>query len=80
MPDKKLLNKSQKGLNNYTRYSGIAFQMGIIIFLGTFGGIKLDKLVKLSFPLFTVLCSFLSVIIAIYVVIKELTSKDKNEQ
>lgn len=79
MLNKKLLNKDQKGLNNYAKFSGIAFQMGIIIFLGTFGGIKLDKLVKFSFPLFTVLCSFLSVMLAMYIVIKEFISKDKNE-
>lgn len=79
MPDKSQKNKSQKGLNNYARYSGVAFQMGIIIFIGTFGGIKLDKLVKLSFPVFTVVCSFLSVLIAMYIVIRGLISKDKND-
>jgi hypothetical protein len=52
--------------------------MGIIIFLGTFGGIKLDKFVHTTFPIFTILCSFLSVIIAMYVIIKDLISKGKN--
>jgi hypothetical protein len=76
MPDKNQKGKSQQGLNNYARYSGIVFQMGIIIFAGTFGGIKLDKLVRFSFPVFTVVCSFLSVMLALYIVIKGLISKD----
>jgi F0F1-type ATP synthase assembly protein I len=53
--------------------------MIIIILAGTFGGIKLDKLVPIKFPLFTILLSFLSVILAMYIVIKEISSKDKNE-
>jgi len=79
MPDKNLKNKDLKKLNNYARYSGIVFQMGIIILAGTFGGIKLNKLVRLSFPLFTVICSFVSVILAMYIVIKEFISKNNNE-
>jgi len=76
MQDKNQKQKNQKGLNNYAKYSGMAFQMGIIIFAGTFGGIKLDKLVNFSFPLFTVICSLLSVIISMYLIIKELISKN----
>jgi hypothetical protein len=79
MPDKNLKNKSQKGLNSYAKYSGVAFQMGIIIFAGTFGGIKLDKLVRFSFPVFTLVFSFLSVIIAMFIMIKELISKKNND-
>jgi ATP synthase protein I len=79
MPDKSQNQKNQKGLNNYAKYSGIAFQMAIIILAGTFGGMKLDKLVKPSFPLFTIICSFLSVLISMYLVIKGLMSKNENE-
>jgi hypothetical protein len=31
----------------------MAFQMGIIIFAGVYGGIKLDERVKWEFPFFT---------------------------
>jgi F0F1-type ATP synthase assembly protein I len=79
MPDRKILDKNQKGLNNYAKYSGVGFQMIIIILAGTFGGIKLDKVVSLKFPLFSVLFSLLSVILAMYIVIREFISKDKNE-
>jgi hypothetical protein len=53
--------------------------MIIIILLGTFGGIKLDKVSSNKFPIFTLLLSFLSVLLAMYIVIKEFISKDKNE-
>jgi hypothetical protein len=46
--------------------------MAAIIFLGIWGGVQLDGLTTMSFPLFTVLFSFLSVGAAIYVVIKDL--------
>lgn len=65
-------NKKKKYLNNYARYSSIAMQMLVIILLGIWGGVKLDGLIKMQFPLFTVLFSFISVSLAIYVVIKDL--------
>ncbi|MBN2520274.1 MAG: AtpZ/AtpI family protein [Bacteroidales bacterium] len=45
--------------------------MMAIIVLGVFGGIKLDNLLNLKFPIFTVLLSLLSVILAIYIAIKD---------
>ncbi len=67
--------KSKNSLNNYIKYSNIAIQMAVIIFIGVFGGIKLDKLLKLNFPLFTVVFSLLSVFFAIYLSIKDLFKK-----
>jgi hypothetical protein len=49
--------------------------MAIVILAGTFGGIKLDKVVGFHFPLFTVVFSFLSVLLAMYVVLKEFIGK-----
>ena len=73
--------KIQKSLNNYARYSGLAIQMGVVILLGTLGGLQLDKLVNIKFPLFTVSLSFLSVILAIYLGVKDLigTKNDKTK-
>jgi F0F1-type ATP synthase assembly protein I len=65
-------NKKKNSLNSYARYSSIALQMLVIILLGIWGGVKLDGWVNFQFPLFTVLFSFLSVSLAIYVVIKDL--------
>jgi len=60
-----------KGLNEYARYTGIAAQMGVIIFLTTWGGIKLDHLAGFSNPVFTIILSLLGVFAAIYTAIKD---------
>lgn len=65
---KKPLNR---GLKDYAKYTGIAFQMGAIIFLTTWGGIKLDDLAGFSKPVFTIILSLLGVFAAIYTAIKD---------
>ncbi|OQX80721.1 MAG: hypothetical protein B6D61_01650 [Bacteroidetes bacterium 4484_249] len=62
-------------LNNYAKYSSIAFQMLAIILIGVWGGYKLDEWLDLKFPIFTVTLSLLSVIAAIYYVVKDLLKK-----
>lgn len=69
----------KKLLENYARYSSIAFQMIAIILLGVFGGIKLDELIRWEFPVFTVILTVLSVVLAIYYVTKDLI-KNKNDK
>ncbi len=49
--------------------------MGIIIFAGVYGGIKLDEKVKWETPVFTVVLSLLSVFIALYIVLKDFIKK-----
>jgi hypothetical protein len=71
--------KLQKARNSYAKYTGLASEMTIIILAGTFGGIKLDKLIHLKFPVFTVVLSFGSVVLALYVIIKGLVGKKKDE-
>jgi len=68
-------NQKKNYLNNYAKYSGIAIQMLAIILLGVFGGYKLDQWMNLSFPVFTILLSLLSVFFAIYSVVKDLVKK-----
>jgi hypothetical protein len=75
MPDNQPIRKTKKNLNNFTHYSGIGLQMTAIILAGTFGGIKLDKLISLKFPVFTVTLSLLAVIIAMYLMMKEFIFK-----
>jgi F0F1-type ATP synthase assembly protein I len=60
-----------KGLNDYAKYTGIAAQMAMIIFLTTWGGIKLDHLAGFSNPVFTIILSLLGVFAAIYIAIKD---------
>lgn len=65
----------RKPLNDYGRYSSIAFQMVAIILAGVFGGHYLDKYLNFQFPVFTVVLSLLSVILAMYFVVKDLLNK-----
>jgi F0F1-type ATP synthase assembly protein I len=69
--------KKKKSLDNYTRYSSIAFQMLIIILIGVFGGIKLDEWLKLTVPVFTIILSILAVILSIYTVTRDLLKPTK---
>ena len=64
--------KDKTNLNNIARYTGIVIQMFVIILAGAFAGIKLDKWLHLGFPVFTVVLTFFSVILALYYVIKDL--------
>ncbi|MCD4773440.1 MAG: AtpZ/AtpI family protein [Bacteroidales bacterium] len=70
-------NQNKKSLENYAKYSSIAMQMLAIILLGVFGGIKLDEWLDLGFPVFTLVFTLLSVILAIYYVIKDLLKNNK---
>jgi F0F1-type ATP synthase assembly protein I len=67
--------KIAKNLSSYSRYSGLAFQMIAFILIGVFGGIKLDKWLKLEFPVFTVILSLAGTGMAIYYGIKDLLRK-----
>jgi F0F1-type ATP synthase assembly protein I len=70
-------NQKKSYLNNYARYSSIAFQMLAIILLGVFGGYKLDGWLNTA-PVLTVIFSLLSVVIAIYSVVKDLLNNKQD--
>ena len=73
-------NRSRSSkINKYARFSGIAFQMIAIIALGSYGGVKLDEAYPNEHSLWTIGCSFASVIIAmIYIIRRVGTPKDKS--
>jgi hypothetical protein len=61
---------------DYGKYFAIAFQMGITIALGVWGGIKLDEYFGLKkLPVFMLSLSLLSIAGSLYFMIKELTKK-----
>jgi F0F1-type ATP synthase assembly protein I len=62
---------SNKGIKDYARYSGIAFQMAGIILVATWGGVKIDKLTGWKTPVFTIVLSLLGVFAAMYIIVKE---------
>ncbi|MCX6334811.1 MAG: AtpZ/AtpI family protein [Bacteroidia bacterium] len=66
---------SNKGLENFGKYSSIAFQMIGIILLTTLGGVKLDKITGWKTPVFTIVLSLLGVFGAIYISIKDFLKK-----
>jgi ATP synthase protein I len=64
-------NTGNKGLRDFARYSGIAFQMIAIILVASWGGMKLDKLTGFEKPVFTIILSLIGVFAAIYTVVKD---------
>ena len=68
-------NNLNNNLRLYSKYSSIAVQMLIIILMGVFGGMKLDEWIGWSFPVLTVILSIFAVILAIYIVTKDLIKK-----
>lgn len=68
-------NNDLKDLNNYARYSGLAFEMLGIIALGTWGGVRLDARLDIS-PLFTIVLSLGSIAVSMYMVIKKTRQSD----
>ena len=67
-------DKRKRGLENYARYSGMAFQMLAIILILVFAGYKLDEWLNTR-PVLTIIFSIASVIIAIYSVTRDLLRK-----
>jgi F0F1-type ATP synthase assembly protein I len=60
-----------KNLRDYARYSGMAFQMLAIVLAGVFAGFKLDSWLNTR-PVFTIILSVVSVILAMYYVTRDL--------
>ena len=74
------IQKKKERLNNYARFSGVGFQMLATIGVGVSGGIKLDNIYPNNYQVFTVICSLISIGVALYLVIKQVTkfSNQKN--
>ena len=71
-------NQPKKQLHKYARFSGIAFQMIVIIILGALGGRKLDEVYPNQYQLFTIICSLLAVAISMYYVVKQVNKISNN--
>ncbi|MBX7051102.1 MAG: AtpZ/AtpI family protein [Flavobacteriales bacterium] len=67
--------ESRRRSDQIIRYSGMATQMAVTIFLGVWGGKKLDEYLKNETPVFTLILSLLGVVIAMYNVIKDFIRK-----
>lgn len=58
--------------NPYIKYSGLAFQILAFIFLGTWGGMKIDAWLSLEIPIFTIALSMLALIGSLIYLVKSL--------
>ncbi|MFP4487776.1 MAG: AtpZ/AtpI family protein [Bacteroidales bacterium] len=74
-PQKEKPPKKDSELKSYARYSGIAFQMIIIIGGMTFAGVKLDERRGGETPVFTIILSLLGVFAALYTTLKDFIGK-----
>lgn len=63
--------KPKKQIDNFIRYSSIAFEMIAIMGIGVWLGVKIDQWLNLSFPAFTLGLMILSVVGAIYHTIRK---------
>jgi hypothetical protein len=73
--NKKSYPKQKKQLNKLVRFSGIAFQMVIIISLGSFSGYQLDLYLEINNSIFTIAFSLLSIAFALMYVIQQTKEK-----
>lgn len=64
--------RSQKPINEYVKYSGLAFQMAALLLLGYWAGSKIDAWLALPFPFFTIGLMISFMIISLYTLIKSL--------
>lgn len=70
--------KAREKFDAYLKYSGMAFQMGIIILVGTYAGKKLDEYFQSERPYLTVLFALLSIFAALYTVLKDLFTSNRS--
>lgn len=59
------------GLEQYAKYTGIAFQMIAIILVFVWGGIKLDEKYRKGEPLFVIIFSLIGVFAGLYIALKD---------
>jgi membrane protein DedA with SNARE-associated domain len=70
MSEKDKQNK-KKTINPFLRFSGLAFQMGVLISLGAWGGTELDARAQNQKPVYTIILCLLAIGVSLYLIIKE---------
>lgn len=71
---------SKKQLNSYIKFSGVAFQMIAIICVFSYFGIWLDEKFPNNYSAYTIIISLIGVISAMYLVIKQVMSMNKDKK
>jgi len=65
------LQKPKKQFDHFIRYSSLAVEMMAIMGAGVWMGVKLDQWLSMGYPVFTLCLMILSVIGAVYHVIRK---------
>ncbi len=63
--------KKQKPFNNYLKFSGLAIQMAVTIYLGHLLGEYIDEIAGSGSDIYTKIITLLAVFLSIFVVIRE---------
>jgi ATP synthase protein I len=69
-------NENDKKPANFIKYSGMGFQMLATIGVFAFAGYKIDEYRKSSKPIFTAILGLIGVIVSLYQVVRQLSSKN----
>lgn len=74
------MSKDSKGkpLNKFVRFTGIALQMGLTIYLGSLLGEWLDVKYENTSQLYTKICTLAAVFLAMFSVIMQVTKLSKD--
>lgn len=72
-------NNKESGLQNYARYSGLAFQMIAIILAFVLAGKKIDELYFQGRSIFVIVFSLAGVFLSMYIVFKDLLKIQKKK-
>ncbi len=64
--------ETKKYLQDYARYSTLAFRLIAVVLIGFFGGMKLDQWLNTKFPVFTLVLAFAGLFLSLYLLIKDL--------
>lgn len=64
---------------HFMKYAGMAFQMGAVILLSVLLGKYLDKLLILSFPLFTLIFVIFGTFSSLYLSLKDFITPGKGK-
>jgi F0F1-type ATP synthase assembly protein I len=78
--DKNQDQKPKEQLNTFARFSGLGFQMIVIIGIGSFIGVKLDENYPNKHNLYTIILSLTSVILAIAFIIRRIIAASKDDK
>lgn len=64
--------KKKPQVDQYLKYSGMAFQLAIVLGAGTWAGMRIDRYFQTERPYFTALLALVSLFAGLYLSLKDL--------